>query len=93
MWLGRIDPRSRVVILVLFCRLSCYRIVCDGFMLSHPCAFLDSSFTDDTVCVQTFPTMILSAVLGSLVVGKLGDWFGLVAASAVFGFHLFGTPW
>ena len=56
-------------------------------MLSHPCAFLDSGLADDTVCVQTFPAMILSAVLGTSVVGKPGDRFGLVAASAVFGFH------
>ena len=56
-------------------------------MLSHPCALLDSGLADDTVCVQAFPTMILSAVLGSLVVGKLGDRFGLVTTSAVFGFH------
>ena len=56
-------------------------------MLSHPCALLDSGLADDTVSVQAFPAMVLSAILGTAVVGKLGDRFGLVTTSAVFGFH------
>jgi hypothetical protein len=58
-------------------------------MLSHPCAVLDGCFPDDTVCIEAFPTVVLPAILGPLVVGKLGDRFGLVTASAVFCFHSF----
>lgn len=57
-------------------------------MLSQPCSILDSGFPDDTVCIEAFPTMVLPAILGSLVVGKLVDWLGLSAPSAVFGFHV-----
>jgi len=56
-------------------------------MLSQPCSILDSGFTDDAVCIEAFPTMVLSAILGPLVVGKLGDRLGLVTSSAVFIFH------
>ena len=55
-------------------------------MLSHPCAVLDGCFADDTVCIEAFPAVVLFAVLGTSVVGKLGDRFGLSAPSAVFGF-------
>jgi hypothetical protein len=59
-------------------------------MLSHPCAILDGCFADDAVCIQAFSAVVLSAVLGTSVVGKLGDRFGLSAPSAVFGFCVHG---
>ena len=56
-------------------------------MLSIPSSFLDRCLSDFAVFVFAGFAMVLSAILGTAVVGKLGDELGLVTASAVSGFH------
>ena len=55
--------------------------------LFSPCALLNSSFSHNAVGIEAFSAVVLPAVWSQLVVCKVIHQFGLVAATAVFGFH------